>query len=158
MSKKNIIPLGLILLLSSCLRVETEPIMVLNPTATLTAHIKNQKIYATVDLKANPDVLTAGNIPFRFEYEGDLSIFNTKTGNVIDLNSFTGGGISQVYTVSADTATHDRFIVVVSGRVSAFADIGKDSDSSNDKEISTAEFYTEEQFFLTELLSPPAQN
>jgi hypothetical protein len=140
---------------TSCV-IEEEPILLINPTAEISAHIKDQKIYATVLINVNPQVLTPGNIPTIFEFSGELAIFNTITGNIIDSNAFDGGGLSQVYTVTADTVNHERFIVIASGAVNAYADTGSDGDSSNDRLISTGDFYQEAQYLVSELINPPA--
>ncbi len=141
-----------LIMLTGCLNLEEEPILLINPTTEISAHIKNERIYATALVTVNPQVLTPGNIPTIFEFLGELAIYNTKTGNIIDVNSFTGGGLSQVYTVTADTASHDRFIVIASGTINAYADIGNDDDTSNDKMISSGDFHREEQFFITDIL------
>lgn len=138
----------------SCLYIEEEPIILLNPTTEMSAHIKNERIFATAQVNANPQVLTAGNIPMIFYYTGELAIYNTETGSSIDNNSFNGGGLSQVYTVTADTMSHDRFIVIVSGTIEAYADIGNDQDTSNDKLISSGDFYEEAQYYVKDLLTP----
>lgn len=136
----------------SCLNLEEEPILMVYPTAELSAHIKNEQIYATVLINVNPQVLTAGNIPILFDFSGELAIYNTETGNIIDVNAFSGDGLSQVYTVRADTASHTRFIVTASGRIQAFADIGSDGDESNDKLIASGDFYQEAQYLISELV------
>ncbi|MCK4748955.1 MAG: hypothetical protein KAT15_18010 [Bacteroidales bacterium] len=143
--------------LTSCLVVEEEPILLIDPSAEISAHIKDQKIYATAVLNANPMVLTAGNIPTIFEFSGELAIYNTENGNIIDVNTFTGGGLSQVYSVSADTSAHERFIVVASGTVNAYANIGNDNDDSNDKLISRGDFYQEAQFVIAEMVNQLSQ-
>ena len=140
--------------LVSCLNLEEEPIILINPTAEISAHIKNERIFATALINVNPQVLTAGNIPILFEFHGELEIYNTENGFIIDVNSFTGGGLSQVYTVAADTASHDRFVVIASGTINAFADIGNDGDPGNDKLISSGDFHTEAQFIVADLLTP----
>ena len=136
----------------SCINLEEEPILMVYPTAELSAHIKNEQIYATVLINVNPQVLTAGNIPILFDFSGELAIYNTETGNIIDVNAFSGDGLSQVYTVRADTASHTRFIVTASGRIQAFADIGSDGDESNDKLIASGDFYQEAQYLISELV------
>jgi len=88
------------------------------------------------------------------EFSGELAIYNTNTGNVIDVNAFSGGGLSQVYTVTADTASHDRFVVIASGTIDAYADLGNDADPSNDKLISSGDFYQEAQFILADFFPP----
>ena len=141
-----------LLVLSSCLNLEEEPILLVQPEAVISAHIKNQKVYATALINVNPQVLTAGNLPTNFEFSGELSIHDTNNGNVIDVNTFSGGGLSQVYSVSADTLARDRVVVIASGTVNAYADIGNDSDSSNDKLIATGEFYSEANLIIEDLL------
>ncbi len=145
-----------ILLFSSCLQVDQEPVLLLGPSADLSAHIKNGKLYATVQLNANPQIITAGNIPMYFEFTGNLSIYNTKTGNIIDLSEFSGKGASKVYVVSADTTAHERFVVIATGSVSSYADIGNDQKTSNDKLLGEADFYEERQFIVSEVLSNSA--
>jgi len=152
MKRIAIISTFVCLILTSCLTIETEPILLINPTTEISAHIKNERIYATALVTVNPQILTAGNIPMIFEFLGELAIYNTETGNIIDINSFNGGGLSQVYTVTADTATHDRFVVIASGTINAFADIGNDSDPSNDKIISSGDFYKEAQFVVADII------
>ena len=152
--KKNILLyLDLALLSAGCLNIEEEPILLINPTTEISAHIRNQRIYTTALVNVNPQVLTVGNIPTRYEYTGELAIYNTVSGNIIDVNAFTGGGLSQVYTVTADTASHKRFVVVASGNIEAYADIGNDSDPDNDRLISTGDFYGEADFIISELVS-----
>ena len=155
--KKNHIVLAVVLItLFSCIRIEEEPILTINPTAVLSAHIKSQKVFSTVQINVNPQILTVGNIPLYYEYQGELAIYNTVSGTIIDVHAFTGGGLSQVYTVSADTASHDRFVVIASGIINAYADIGDDDDQANDKILTTGGFYTERQIIPAEIL--PREN
>ncbi len=146
-----IVPALFILITAGCLNLEEEPILLVDPTTEISAHIKNERIYATALVSVNPQVLTIGNIPTHFEFSGELAIYNTRTGNIIDVNSFSGGGLSQVYTVAADTAGHTRFVVIASGTIEAYADTGNDGDPSNDKLISEGSFYQEKQFLISEL-------
>ena len=152
MKIKRILPFLVLIFSVGCLNIEEEPILLVNPTAELSAHIKNQQIYATVLINVNPQVLTAGNIPILFDFSGELAIYNAETGNIIDVNAFSGAGLSQVYTVRADTASHERFIVTANGRIRAFADIGNDGDESNDKQIAVGDFYREAQYIISELV------
>lgn len=149
------VPIFALVMLVGCLKMEEEPILLINPTTEISAHIKNERIYATALVAVNPQILTAGNIPTLYEFSGELAIFNTKTGNIIDVNAFTGGGLSQVYTVTADTASHDRFVVIASGTINVYADIGNDDDSSNDKLISSGDFHEEAQFIIADFVPPP---
>ncbi len=149
-----LVPILALIMMVSCLNIEEEPILLINPTTVISAHIKNKRIFATALVTVNPQVLTSGNIPTIYEFSGELAIFNTKTGNIIDVNAFSGGGLSQVYTVTADTASHDRFVVIASGSIDVYADIGKDDDPSNDKLISSGDFHEEAQFIISDLLPP----
>lgn len=157
MKTQHLTPILALTLLASCLTIEEEPILLINPTTEISAHIKNKRIFATALVTINPQVLTAGNIPTIFEFLGELAIYNTKTGSVIDVNAFSGSGLSQVYTVTADTASHDRFVVVASGTINAYADIGNDDDSSNDKLISSGDFYREAQFIISDFFPPKVE-
>jgi hypothetical protein len=74
-----------------------------------------------------------------------------KTGNIIDVNGFAGGGLSQYYTVSADTTTHERFIIIAEGSVDVLTDVGKDDDPSNDKVVATGEFHNEAEIIIANL-------
>jgi hypothetical protein len=138
--------------LTSCLNIEEEPLLSIAPDAEISAHIKNQKIYATALVTVNPQVISGGNIPSYFEFSGELAIYNTDNGNIIEVNTFSGGGLAQTHTVSADTTGRDRFIVIATGTIDAYADIGNDGDDSNDKLISSGDFYKEAQFIVSELV------
>jgi len=145
--------LFLAMALSSCLDLEEEPLITINPSAEISAHIKNQKIQATSLVSANPQILTVGNIPVVYEFSGDLAIWNVQNGTIIDVSAFSGGGLSQVYSVSADTTGHDRFIVIVQGSIKAYSDVGNDGSDSNNKLISEGDFYQETQFILSEMVN-----
>ncbi len=140
----------------SCLNLEEEPIIQINPHVELSAHIKDRKLFATALINVNSQILAAGNIRTYYEFFGELAIYNTVTGNIIDVNAFSGGGQSQVYTVTADTTSHERFIVIASGTVNAYADISNDENASNDKLISSGDFYQEAQFIVSELIPQPS--
>lgn len=142
-----------LLVLTSCLNLEEEPILMIDPTAEISAHIRDQKIHATGLISANPQMLIVGNIPVIYEFAGNLAIWNTLNGTIIDISAFSGDGLSQVYNVSADTMGHDRFIVIASGSIKAYADIGNDDDSSNDKLISEGDFYQETQFIVSNMVN-----
>jgi len=142
-----------LLALASCLNLEEEPILMIGPTVEISAHVRDQKIHATGLISANPQMLIIGNIPVTYQFTGDLAIWNTLNGTIIDVSAFSGGGLSQTYTVSADTTGHDRFIVIASGSIKAYADIGNDNDSSNDKLISEGDFYQESQFIVSQLVN-----
>lgn len=141
--------------MNSCINIEEEPILLINPSAEISAHIKNQRIYATSLVNVNPQVLAAGNLPTVFKFTGELAIYNTVNGDIIDVNAFSGGGLSKVYSVSAEIMDHKRFVVIASGNVEAYANFGNDEDESNDKLISSGEFYAERLFLVSELDDRP---
>lgn len=125
--------------------------MIVNPRAEISTHIKNQKVYATAQINVNPQIVGAGNIPIYYDYQGELAIYNTRNGTVIDVLAFSGGGLSQYYTVSADTTGHERFIIITEGSVRAFTDIGNDGDTANDKVVAEGEFHQEAEIVLADL-------
>lgn len=150
--KLSFTALFLILALSSCLDLDEEPIMMIRPTAEISAHVMDQKIFATSLINANPDIQSAGNVATLFEFEGELAIYNTFNGTIIDVSSVSGGGLSQSYTVSADTLGHDRFIVIANGVIKAYSDMDKNGKINSSNLISQGEFYQESQFIVSELL------
>jgi hypothetical protein len=143
-----------LLLISGCINIEEEPIMTVNPEAVISAHIKNQQVFATAQINVNPQILSAGNIPIYYDYEGELAIYNVETGTIIDVNLFSGGGLSQYYSVSADTTAHERFIIIAEGSVKAITDIGNDSDTSNDKVVAEGQFHNELEVILEDMAFP----
>lgn len=151
MKVKYILIALVLVTISGCLKIEEEPIMTIRPMAEISAHVKNQQVYATAQVSVNPQILAAGNLPLYYEYSGEVAIYNTETGTVIDVNAFSGGGLSQFYTVSADTTAHDRFIVIAEGSIDAITDIGNDEDTSNDKIVATGEFHNEATIIIADL-------
>ncbi len=148
-----LLPLLALFLIPSCLNLDEDPLLTVNPTVELSAHIKNERITATAQINVNPDIYSAGTLNMRYVYIGDLAIYNTITGNIIDVNSFSGGGLSQVYHVEADTASHEKLVVIAEGEIEAYADIENDGDPSNDKLISSAGFHQEAVYTISELPS-----
>ena len=148
-----ILPFLALLIIPGCLNLDEDPILNVRPTVELSAHIKNKRIYATAQINVNPDIYTAGTMPTRFVYIGNLAIYNTNTGSIIDVNAFSEGGLSQVYTVTADTASHQKLVVIADGVIEAYADIEDDGDPSNDKLISEGGFHKEAVYILSELQS-----
>lgn len=153
----HIVPALFMFCMAGCINLEEEPILLIHPTAEITAHVKNERIYATALINVNPQILSAGNIPTIYEFIGDLAIYNTITGTTIDVNAFSGGGLAQVYTVTADTASHKIFVVIASGTVNAYADIGNDLDTSNDKLISSGDFHAEATYRVSDFRNDPAE-
>jgi len=146
-----LLPLLALFLIPSCLNLDEDPILTIAPTVDLSAHIKNERIFATAQINVNREINTPGTLETRFVYIGDLAIYNSVTGNIIDVNAFSGGGLSQVYTVAADTASHQKLIVIADGVIEAYADTENDGDPSNDKLISQGGFHQEAVYVLSEL-------
>jgi len=146
-----LLPLLGLFLIPGCLNLDEDPILTIAPTIDLSAHIKNERLYATAQINVNPNINTPGTLQTRFVYIGDLRIYNSNSGNVINLNTFSGGGLSQVYEVTADTASHQKLIVIAEGWIEAYADTEGDGDPSNDKLISQAGFHQEAVYVLSEL-------
>lgn len=140
-----------LLVLSSCLDLDEEPIMMIRPTAEISAHVKDQKIFATSLINVNPDVQAVGNVATLFDFSGNLEIYNTYNGNIIDVSTISGGGLSQSYTVTADTTGHDRFVVIASGTIRVYSDMDKDGTIHSNNLISEGEFYQESEFIVSEL-------
>ena len=152
-----LIPTLALFVLISCIRIEEEPILLINPTAEISAHVRNERIYATALISVNPQILTAGNIPTIYEFSGELAIYNANSGDIIDSNSISGQGLSQVNTVTAgtDSTQQQRFVVIASGAIIAYADIGNDDDSSNDKIISAGDFHQEATYLVSDFIISP---
>jgi len=153
MKSHHIFPLLALFTMTSCFNLDEEPILTVNPTVQISAHIKNARIYATAQINVNPDVVVVGDLQVHYEYSGDLAIYNTETGNIIDVNAFSGGGQSQVYTVAADTASHESFVVIADGKIEAWVDIGDDGEPGNDKLISEGGFHQEAVYQLPDVQS-----
>lgn len=154
------IPFSILLLLtlalSSCLNLDEEPILNINPIANISAHVKDQKIFATALINVNPEYQALGNVATLFDFTGELAIYNTYNGTIIDVSSISGGGLSQTYTVSADTTGHERFIVIATGTIKVYSDLDKDGQIHSGNIISEGEFYQESQFIVSELIAEPA--
>ena len=146
-----LLPILALFLLPSCLNLDEDPILTLAPTVDLSAHIRNERIYATAQINVNREINTPGTLETRFVYMGQLAIYNSITGNIIDFTEFSGGGLSQVFKVDADTASHTKLIVIAEGVIEAYADIENDGDPSNDKLISQGGFHQEAVYILSEL-------
>ena len=151
--KISIISLFLMLFItSSCLNLDEEPVLLLRPTVVISAHVKDRKIFATSLINANPEVQAIGNVNTLFDFSGELAIYNTFNGTIIDVSSISGGGLAQTYTVSADTLGHERFIVIASGIIKAYSDLDKNGTINTNNLLSEGEFYQESQLIISELV------
>ena len=151
--KIPIISLFLMLFItSSCLNLDEEPVLLVRPTVEISAHVKDRKIFATSLINANPEVQAIGNVNTLFDFSGELAIYNTFNGTIIDVSSISGGGLAQTYTVSADTLGHERFIVIASGIIRAYSDLDKNGTINTNNLLSEGEFYQESQLIISELV------
>ena len=151
--KIPIISLFLMLFItSSCLNLDEEPVLLVRPTVVISAHVKDRKIFATSLIDANPEVQAIGNVNTLFDFSGELAIYNTFNGTIIDVSSISGGGLAQTYTVSADTLGHERFIVIASGIIKAYSDLDKNGTINTNNLLSEGEFYKESQLIISELV------
>jgi hypothetical protein len=148
-----LLPLLALFLIPACLNLDEDPILTVSPTVEFSAHIMDERINTTAQINVNPDITTAGTLQVRFVYNGELAIYNSVTGKIIDINAFSGGGLSQVYKVSADTASHHKLVVIAEGVIEAWADTENDGNPSNDKLISEGGFHQEAVYTLSELSS-----
>jgi hypothetical protein len=151
------IPVTILILLflafPSCLDLDEEPMLVINPTAEISVHVKDRKIFASSLISVNPQIIIGGNIGIIYELSGELAIYNTLNGTIIDVSSVSGGGLSQMYTVSADTIGHERFVIIASGTVKVYADSDKDGKIHSGNLLTEGEFYQESQVVVSELLN-----
>ncbi len=145
-----------LLTLSSCLDLDEEPVLMVNPAAEISAHVKDQKIFATSLINANPEIQVAGNVAVLFDFSGELAIYNSYNGTIIDVSSISGGGLSQTYTVSADTTGHERFVVIATGTIKAYSDLDNDGQIHSGNILSEGQFYQESQFIVSELVAEPS--
>ena len=56
--------------------IDEESILLVHPTAVISAHVKNERITATTQINANPEILSVGNIPAVYEFSGELAMEN----------------------------------------------------------------------------------
>jgi hypothetical protein len=138
------------LLFSSCLIVEEDPIISLNPSVDIQASFRNNELYVTSIISANPTYVQVGNIPARFTSDGSISIYNETNGTLIDSYDFEGQGITKSTALTTDIVSIDDLIIVVSGTFWCYADRGSDASSDNDVLIGSSAFF--EQQLVDELI------
>ena len=140
--KKYILPvIALLLTLSSCIVIEDDPLVMVNPEVRFQSHIRGENVYVIATVFANPEYINPGNIPTMFEYQGEITLYDGKTGTLLASETIAGKGLSSITEVSAPSASFQNIIIVASGRVSALADKGTDGDPSNDLLLHQSDFY-----------------
>jgi hypothetical protein len=150
--KKYIIPvIAMLLTLSSCIVIEEDPLVMVNPAVTFQSHIRGENVYVIATVTANPEYINPGNIPTLFEYQGEVSLYDGMTGELLVTETIDDSGLSSVTEISSPSASYQNIIIVASGRVSAFADKGTDGDQSNDLFIHQSDFY--ESVALAEVIN-----
>jgi len=127
--------------MTGCITIVDEPLVTVSPTVDFRGHIRGDQVYITATVFANVGIVNPGNIPTVYEYDGSIGVYNQDTGDLLAFGNISGDGLSSVNEVSLDAEDFEQFVVVVSGTVSASADIEADGDPSNDLLLHTAEFY-----------------
>ena len=116
------------------------PVVSLSPAVTFQTHIRNEELYTTATVQANPVFQVTGEDPIRIEYEGVLQVYDEISGALLKSSAISGEGLNRTTTVVADTASFDGFVVIASGTVTCTADVDSDGDDSNDFFINSAQF------------------
>lgn len=129
-----------LLTMVSCIDLETEPLVTLNPSVGFKAHIRGDSVYVSATVSANPDFIDPGNIPTLFKYEGELDLYNERSGNLLGTTIISGSGLSSVHEVVAVSEDFEEIIIIAKGQVIASADKESDGDTSNDVMLHTASF------------------
>jgi len=145
MKKTLYILLILPLVLGGCIRIENDPLVTVTPTVDFQGHIRNDEVYVTTTVYANPTFVDAGNIPVKLYYEGSVAFYDEASGDLLAYEEISGEGLTNITVTSSVAESIDNMIVIVRGTVSAYADKDSDGDSSNDLFIHSADFYQEEQ-------------
>jgi hypothetical protein len=152
--KKLIIYVAILMVaLTSCITIEDEPFVIVDPAVEFRGHLLDDKVVVNSTVYANPAFTNPGNIPTVFVYEGTIELYNELTGALVATTPITGDGLSSVIRTEADAASLDNIIVSSSGTVSAYADKESDGDPSNDLFLHKSEFY--EVANLSDVISLP---
>lgn len=150
---KKIIIFSLIVLFSmqSCLDLENEPLVTVDPSVSFQGHIRNNQVYVTGIVDANPVFIDPGNIPTVLSYNGELELYNNVTGELLNSSKIDGAGLSSIAEVSTSADNFDKIVIIASGTVTIHGDKESDGDSSNDVFIHSSDFY--EVINLTEVVN-----
>ncbi|MBN2697850.1 MAG: hypothetical protein JXR52_03435 [Bacteroidales bacterium] len=126
--------------LTGCIKIEDIPIVSVEPAVTITTHIANGKINATITLNSVTTVLVAGNVKLTYQYNGSASIIDAETGAQLAYNLIESEGATQIFSISADTAGINDFIIWAQGELEVYAE---DKDNTF---LTSSPFYGEEQY------------
>jgi len=132
------------LILPGCIVIEDDPLVVVEPGVEFQGHIRNDEVYITATVSANPSFINPGNIPVLLKYEGSISLYDEESGSLLSVADISGEGLTAIAVVTTSAHSFENMIVIVSGTVSAYADKESDGDPSNDIFIHSADFYQEE--------------
>ncbi|HDR67798.1 MAG TPA: hypothetical protein ENN61_01980 [Bacteroidaceae bacterium] len=133
--------------LSGCIVIEDIPIVSVNPAVTITSHIASGKVFSTVTLNSVTTVLVPGNVKLSYQYTGSASIINAANGAQLAYQQIDLEGSTQIFTISADTAGVNDFIIIIQGELEVYAEDKKNTY------LTSAPFHGEEQytFFVEEV-------
>ncbi len=127
--------------LSEVMTLDTDPVVLLTPSVIFQTHIRNSELYATATINANPNFLVLGTIPVYFGYDGVLQVYDQVSGALVRSVNISGSGLANAVNTVADTTGRDGLVIIASGMVYAYADVGSDQLTANDKTLNYAEFY-----------------
>lgn len=152
--KKLIIYITILLFTAtSCITIEDDPFVIVDPTVVFRGHLLDDMVVVNSTVYANPAFANPGNIPTVFVFEGEIDLYNELTGELLATTPIEGDGLSTVIRTEAEAASLDNIIVSAAGTVSAYADKESDGDPSNDLFLHKSEFY--EVANLAEVINLP---
>lgn len=142
--RKRILYIAILLItVNSCIVIEDDPLVVVTPTVNFQGHIRSGNVYVTATINANPAFINPGNIATVFLYTGELSLYSTVTGELLNSTEIAGDGLTNIVEVSASAESFDKIVIIASGSIAAYADKESDGDASNDLFLHQADFYQE---------------
>ena len=66
MKRDALLVIVLLLTLNGCIVIEEDPIVTVSPEVVLQSHVRENNVYVTATIYANPDFVALGNIPAIF--------------------------------------------------------------------------------------------
>ncbi|MFZ5940840.1 MAG: hypothetical protein ACOYXB_09715 [Bacteroidota bacterium] len=117
------------------------PVVTMQPAVEFQTYIRSSELYTTATVTVNPDYVLTGESSILFKHEGVLQIYDVVSGALLKSSSMAGNGLSNAVTILADTSSFDGFIIIASGVITCSEDVENDSNTSNDRFISSADFY-----------------
>jgi len=137
-------------LVSDVVTIEDYPVVIMSPAVDFQLYIRNKELYTTATISANPDYQTTGYNSIVFKHEGVLQVYDVTSGALLKSSSLAGTGYTNAVTVLTDTTSFSGFIIIASGTITCNEDIENDGVTSNDRFISSADFYEVLEVDLTE--------